>query len=505
VRGFLSGGFWGILLGGVTVAGVSLVGEQPARNDPPASPQISAPAVQNDTTQTVVPAIGTVAETIEPTDAPAPLAVPVAADSNVSNADTAPITETTSAALPSVGNVADGIAVPVENKLADLGVTGEVPVLPNPQSVAPQAPRSERAIVVDTVSADPLPEVAPAITDDAPVAEAAPQEGSVSPDVAAVVDASPLAPQSPLAPAAPETGDTANIVGTTTPQEPESATVDDAPTFDEAPVVVTIVDDAAAALPTNTPGVRMNRLSVNDDAIEDADETLTAEDFPEGTPALVRFAADGSNLDGRPEMSVILIDDGSFDGAVTAVAGVAFPISVMLNPSMPNATERMKAYRAAGIEVGVLATLPDSATATDVAVFFEAAFTTLPETVAVLDAGGASLQSGSDVIGQAIMALSEEGRGLVTVSRGLNTGLRAAAEQGVPTGIIFRNLDDEDQDARVIRRFMDQAAFRARQESGVVLLGQIRGETISALIQWGAANRASQVALVPVSKVLIGE
>jgi polysaccharide deacetylase 2 family uncharacterized protein YibQ len=91
------------------------------------------------------------------------------------------------------------------------------------------------------------------------------------------------------------------------------------------------------------------------------------------------------------------------------------------------------------------------------------------------------------------------------VSRGLNTALRAAAEQGVPTGVIYRNLDGEGQGARVIRRFMDQAAFRARQDGGVVLLGQIRGETISALIQWGAANRASQVALVPISKVLIGE
>jgi polysaccharide deacetylase 2 family uncharacterized protein YibQ len=500
VRGFLSGGFWGILLGGITVAGASLVGEQPARNDPPATPQISAPAAQNDTTQTSVPAIGTVVEaTIEPTTAPAPLEVPLAADSDATSGYVAPITDTAPAAQPAVGNVANGIAAPVENELADLGVTGEEPVLPNPQSVAPQAPNSEQALVVDTVSADPLPEAAPTLTDDAPVAEAAPQEGSTNPDVAVVVDQSPSASLLPLAPAVPESADTADIAGTTAPREPENVTVD------EVPAVVTIVDDALDSLPTNTPGVRMNRLSADEIAIEDSVETIIAEDFPEGTPALVRFAAEGANPDDRPEMSVILMDDGSFDGAVTAVAGVPFPITVMLNPSTPNVTERMKAYRAAGIEVGVLANLPASATATDVEIFFEAAFTTLPETVAVLDVGEAGLQSDPEVISQALIALSEDGRGLVTVSRGLNTALRAAAEQGVPTGVIYRNLDGEGQGARVIRRFMDQAAFRARQDGGVVLLGQIRGETISALIQWGAANRASQVALVPISKVLIGE
>ena len=68
-----------------------------------------------------------------------------------------------------------------------------------------------------------------------------------------------------------------------------------------------------------------------------------------------------------------------------------------------------------------------------------------------------------------------------------------------------RDLDAEGQDARVIRRFLDQAAFRARQESGVVMLGRVRPDTISALILWGTANRAGQVALVPVSAVLRGE
>jgi polysaccharide deacetylase 2 family uncharacterized protein YibQ len=502
VRGFLSGGLWGLVLGGVTVSGASLVGEQPARNDPPAEPQLEAPAVQSDTSQTIAPVTQTTAGSVETTIAPSPLETPTA---NVTDGVDVG-SQTSPAALPETADVADGITPPVEGDIVLVDVTGEVPVLPNPQSVAPQAPPAEQPIDVDTASAEPLPGAAPDITDDAPVADAAPLDVSASPAVEVVADTLPLALNAPTAPAAPQAGDTAQIAGTAAPGEVEETT----PATDESPIVVAIVDDSPATdLPTGTSGVRVNRLSgsvgLTEAVVDDADADVDEDVFPEGTPALVRYAADGANPDGRPEVSVVLMDDGSFDGAVAAVAGVAFPVTVMLNPSVKNATDRMIAYRAAGIEVGVLAALPASATAADVAIFFEAAFATLPETVAVLDAGEAGLQSDQDVITQAIAALSEDGRGLVTVSRGLNTALRTAEEQGVPTGVIFRNLDSEDQDARVIRRFMDQAAFRARQESGVVLLGQIRGETISALIQWGAANRANQVAIVPVSKVLIGE
>lgn len=70
---------------------------------------------------------------------------------------------------------------------------------------------------------------------------------------------------------------------------------------------------------------------------------------------------------------------------------------------------------------------------------------------------------------------------------------------------IYRDIDGDDQDARVIRRFIDQAAFRARQESGVVLLGRVRPDTISALILWGTVNQGSDVAFVPLSAILTQE
>ncbi|MGY9033893.1 MAG: divergent polysaccharide deacetylase family protein, partial [Rhodobacterales bacterium] len=145
------------------------------------------------------------------------------------------------------------------------------------------------------------------------------------------------------------------------------------------------------------------------------------------------------------------------------------------------------------------------ATPTDVEIALEATFATLPETVLLLDAGDGGLQNDRAVTEQAMERLAKDGRGIVVVSKGLNMALRAAEQVDVPAGVIFRDLDAEDQDARVIRRFLDQAAFRARQESGVLLLARVRPNTISALVLWGTVNRAGQVAVAPVSAVLSGQ
>ena len=101
--------------------------------------------------------------------------------------------------------------------------------------------------------------------------------------------------------------------------------------------------------------------------------------------------------------------------------------------------------------------------------------------------------------------LAAQGRGFITVSQGLNFATRAAEQAGVHAGVVYRELDSDDQDARVIRRFVDQAAFRARQESGVILVGRVRPDTISALILWGTANQDDLVSVVPISAVLLVE
>ena len=87
--------------------------------------------------------------------------------------------------------------------------------------------------------------------------------------------------------------------------------------------------------------------------------------------------------------------------------------------------------------------------------------------------------------------------------KGLDTASKLIAREGVPTATIFRDFDSDGQTATVIRRFLDQGAFKAsRLEGGVIMLGRLRAETVSALLIWGLQDRVSQVALAPVSAVL---
>jgi polysaccharide deacetylase 2 family uncharacterized protein YibQ len=116
---------------------------------------------------------------------------------------------------------------------------------------------------------------------------------------------------------------------------------------------------------------------------------------------------------------------------------------------------------------------------------------------------GAEFQASGATATQVAQVLVEGGHGLVSLPQGLNTGHKSALKAGVPAGLVFRELDNDGQSPDVIRRFLDNAAFKARQERGVILLGHARAETLQALIEWSLGNRARSVAIAPVSAVLL--
>ncbi|HKK86552.1 MAG TPA: divergent polysaccharide deacetylase family protein, partial [Roseovarius sp.] len=102
--------------------------------------------------------------------------------------------------------------------------------------------------------------------------------------------------------------------------------------------------------------------------------------------------------------------------------------------------------------------------------------------------------------------LLDSGHGVVMHPKGLNTAQKLLSREGVSAASVFRDFDAKGQQATVIRRFLDQAAFKAGQEEvGVIMLGRMRAETVSALLLWGLQDRASRVALAPVSAVLKAE
>lgn len=455
----------------------------PLAGAPPAPPLEEAPAVAVAPTGPPVegeaPAAPELAQTGTAVVAPATLQdgpvagvvpeAPVAA----TVPDPVEITENQAAERPTVQqeSVADQVVVVPG---------GAAPVVP---SALPEAQGAAEAAVVPDLGAPSIDELLP---DTGAVAEPLPEVVEIVPDGAA-----------PPGGEAAQAGEPLPEVVENLPEAAAPAGVDGGNAV--APRIALSGD--AASLPGNTDAVRVIRPGT---AVAEAEAPeAVVEAVPEDGPALLRFAADYDNPDGKPLMSVILIDDGRLgDGAVPAVLSVPFPVTVALDATAGGAAERMAAYRAAGVEVMALASLPEGALPSDAEVTLEAAFAALPEAIGLLDAGAGGLQSDRAVTEQAMARLATDGRGFVSASQGLNMAVRSAEAADVPAAVVYRDLDSEDQDARVIRRFLDQAAFRARQQSGVVMVARVRPDTLSALTLWGTANRAGQVTLAPVSAIL---
>ena len=393
---------------------------------------------------------------------------------------------------------------------ADVTLEMDAPVLPNPQSLPPQTPVNETDLVLSTDPAQPVTTVS---EPEAAAAASVAQETAtmvLPADEVFVVD---LGDQEPAnkpegqreaevaAPAMPQTEQAAN-------QETRSTVAQDATPQDNAD------DDVLASSYVEPVAPRVQLQGGQNSLLEDRGTGVTVrrptgETVPESAAprvaALTQYAAQTPDTGGAPFMSIVLIDDGSMSAAAAALAGLPFPVTIAIDPADAAAAGRMAAYRADGFEVAVLARIPEGALPSDVEVTLGSVFDTLPETIAVLDIGTGGLQQDAAVTEQAMDILAADGRGFVTAAQGLNMASRAAEQAGVPAAVIYRDLDADGQEARVIRRFIDQAAFEARRESGVVLVGRVRPDTISALILWGAANQNAQVAIVPVSTVLNGQ
>lgn len=359
---------------------------------------------------------------------------------------------------------------------------------PGPATELPAPERAESANMKKDVGSAPV---------DAEVAVVLPETGPDTDRVAAVPVKIATAPDAPNSASLPEVSNTETIVPVSVSNTEEKT-------------------DVPQAEPTETPTeVRVNRLpTLGTPAAPEAEQEVEvvavapAEEPQPGTP-VERYAANFENPDNKPLMAVVLIDQGGdLDDpgtGIPALRALPYPVSFAVDALAPDAADRMAAYRGAGFEVLAMIDLPAGATATDAEVNVSAALDKLPQVIGVLEGVGTGVQTTPMAGRQVAQILAQTGHGLVTQNRGLNTVQKLAARQGVPSNSVFRDFDGKSQSERVIRRFMDQAAFRAGQEGGVVMLGRLQENTLSALLSWSLQDRASTVAMAPVSAVLIQE
>jgi polysaccharide deacetylase 2 family uncharacterized protein YibQ len=182
-----------------------------------------------------------------------------------------------------------------------------------------------------------------------------------------------------------------------------------------------------------------------------------------------------------------------------------YPLTFAVDANGVDAPARMQTYREKGFEVLALVDLPRGSNSSDVEVAMSAYLAAVPEAVGILEGVTSGVQSSREMADQLTQIILDSGHGMLLQASGLNTARKLAAREGIPAATVFRDFDGNGQSASVMRRFLDQAAFRAGQEGGVVMMGRLQAETISALLIWGLADRASRVSLVPVSAVLLQE
>lgn len=379
---------------------------------------------------------------------------------------------------------------------------------PAPMAAAPSGPAEPAMDDRAPGSVARGPAIADAPQQPAEGAAAAPSD-SLLPDRAAAPDATPqpLPPAAAPAPQVTAQRQALPRIEATPPQTIPAPTAPDAPV---APGPLSATESAPAFRPTigNLATSLVDRPATTDQAPADQATQVTQD----ATPPLQRNALPFADPEDRPRLSIILMDRGASAVPLEALGGFPYPLTFAIDANLPDAPALSARYRAAGFEVMALVDLPESATAQDAETALEFALAAVPDATAVMEGDSGGFQSSKDVSDQVAAILRARGYGLVMRPNGLNTAQKLAARAGVPSATIFRDFDGAGQDTAAIRRFLDQGAFTAGQragedasliaEDGVIMLGRLRPDTISALLLWGLQDRSRRVALAPVSAVL---
>ncbi len=495
-RGVLAGMMTGTLVSGLALGTLSVLSGAPGEA-PPEAVSLEVPAGSGFDLRRED------AEADLPETQPAPEATGVSQVSPPAPDDSAGIgaVETAPAAAPETGDVA-ALAEAPEVAVEGAGVTVESddPVLPSPQGTPPVVPSSEGVVAIST---DPAQPPAPEVAEES-AGLSAPDEETEG------TEAGSIFPQEEPAPVLIPDASGAEGEGVTDMSPEAEAQAEAAP----LPEVDAETESAAKTLPAlgtignRAEGVTTNRLpsvgAPTPDTPETTVDSVAEPQTVEGALARNRVAFD--NPEGKPLMAIILMDDGQSPIGIEALQSFPYPLSFAVDVTWPGAAAAAERYHAAGFEVLAMADLPEGARPEDAEVAMQAWFAQVPQAVAVLEGTGTGLQSSREATAQLAPILKESGHGLVMHPSGLNTAQKLIAREGVPSASLFRDFDGQGQNAAAIRRFLDQAAMRAdQQEDGVIMLGRLRADTISALLLWGLADRAASVALAPVSAVLQAE
>jgi uncharacterized protein len=521
-RGIFAGIVWGGLVSFGALSVASQIGGYVVLNsDAPRPPAMAALAPDVPGDEDSLPAAPV------PLVADVPLGDPVLPVADPSAAPVPAGADTSPAARPAlVPNPQAPAAPPAPGLMPDVALNPVQPVLPSPEAMAPVAPAGEvTPVTVGTAPDAPAPDVfsgsdmagvvaetgvrAGADTSAVLQQENPPHSGAVPAGEAAAGDVA-LAPAvtEPAATVAPQASGSSAASGLKMALESPEESTAPAPEGRAARVVRL---PRIGATGTGASGGTAGNGGSGDDFGDVAEATesgvtsnLSQQDVPARTGVAINdFAAAFENPQQRPLMAVVLLDTGEMQLSAAELAALPFPVSFSVDASRADAAVRAAQYRAGGYEVLARVSLPQAASASDAAVAVEDARRQVTEAVALMDVARGNFQLSRPVAAQIVASAAQSGLGLLTYARGLNAAQQEAASTGTPAALVFREFDSAGQDVAAMKRFLDQAAFRAGLQPSVIMVGHLRPETLQALAEWRFGNRASRVALAPVSVALL--
>ena len=213
--------------------------------------------------------------------------------------------------------------------------------------------------------------------------------------------------------------------------------------------------------------------------------------------------AEAFNSNAQSLFSIVIIDVGEDGVPREQLLNSSYPITVAIDPATPNAASLMSQYRTAGIEVVALVNdLPAASNPSDVEVALSGYFDVVDQAVAVMEPLDKRLQNDRGLLQPVLGAVARSGHGFMTYEQGLNTTKQAATRAGVPAATIFRVLDLENENSTKIKRYLKRAAFNAGRDGSVVVVGRSFPDTMTAILEWALQNNDAALAIAPISAIL---
>lgn len=405
---------------------------------------------------------------------------------------------------------------------AIVAIAGGVAAVMNP---LPEGPLSQQAAVAPATDAAPAPmtDTAPATTPATAAPEPAP---ATAPEPALAVATPEPAPEPAPAPAAAPATITlpGSDVTLTAPGGADGGSLG-APVIaessggaglggatDSAPVRSASLPQQVTLGETSAAAPSVNTESTGTPEIGGAELDRVVTELPQATlvegTAIATHAAPFTGDLTQSLMSIILIDEGDAPDLRAGLITLTAPITFGVTAGIENATAVSGDYRQNGFEV-VLALPSDGAYGLNGATEIDAvenlianAVNEIPVATAVIDPIGSPLPQNRRLTGAVLDALKVTGHGLLTYrGGGLNNVPLIADEVGVPSEIVFRVIDEEPGSANIALS-LERAVLDASRGGSVIVVGRLRGETVTTLVSWLLGSGAREVSIAPVSTVL---